>query len=76
MTFVYGAFTLYGRLFQHRSTSHAVCNCPVRLRPDPVPSHNPDRATPAGFDTRSVWATPLSLTTTWGIFFDFFSSGY
>ncbi len=54
MTFAYGAFTLYGRLFQHRSTNHAVCNCPAYLRLGPVRSLNPDRATPAGFNTRSV----------------------
>jgi hypothetical protein len=76
MVFAYRAFTLYGWLFQHHSANHAVCNCPIRLRPDQVRSHNPDRATPAGFNTRSVWAVPLSLTTTQGISFDFFSSGY
>jgi hypothetical protein len=34
-------------------------------------SYNPDNAV-----TSSVWASPRSLTTTWGITFVFFSCGY
>lgn len=30
-------------------------------------SHNPERATPDSFDTRTVWPHPLSLATTHGI---------
>ena len=39
-------------------------------------SHYPERATPAGYDTRSVWPVPLSLTTTQGIAVAFSSCGY
>jgi hypothetical protein len=36
-----------------------------------------DVAVPLPQTARSlVWASPLSLTTTWGISFDFFSSSY
>jgi hypothetical protein len=39
-------------------------------------SRYPERATPAGYDTRSVWPVPLSLTTTQGIAVAFSSCGY
>src|SRR6516225_4346441 len=39
-------------------------------------SRNPDHATPAGYDTWSVWPVPLSLTTTKGIAVAFSSCGY
>src|SRR6266496_319678 len=39
-------------------------------------SRYPERATPAGYGTRSVWPVPLSLTTTQGIAVAFFSCGY
>src|SRR5215467_5379607 len=39
-------------------------------------SRNPDHATPAGYDTWSVWPVPLSLTTTQGIAVAFSSCGY
>ena len=39
-------------------------------------SRYPDRATPAGYHTRSVWPVPFSLTTTQGIAVAFSSCGY
>src|ERR1700733_6440999 len=39
-------------------------------------SRYPDHATPAGYDTCSVWPVPLSLTTTQGIAVAFSSCGY
>ncbi len=42
----------------------------------PRDSYNPDAATPARLTHTSVWAVPRSLAATWGISFDFYSSGY
>ena len=39
-------------------------------------SRYPEYATPAGYDTYSVWPVPLSLTTTHGIAVAFSSCGY
>ena len=39
-------------------------------------SYNPCDTTPAGCLVLQVWASPLSLATTWGIAFAFFSWGY
>ena len=36
----------------------------------------PPNRNAAMLDTVRVWADPRSLATTWGISFDFFSSGY
>ncbi len=40
--------------------------CPEAAAPGER-SHNPTRATPAGYHTRMVWPDPLSLATTHGI---------
>ena len=58
--FVYGAFTLSGRLSQNRSTT---------------PSRSLPRSEPHGARTM-VWALPVSLAATPGIDVSFFSSGY
>ena len=60
--YVYRAFTSYGRPFQGRSTSHGI----FVSQP-----YNPAIA-----ETTAVWAIPVSLATTTGITFVFFSSGY
>ena len=59
ISFVYGAFTLFGRLFHGRSTRNAY-----RI----VGSYNPPHV------KRGVWPIPFSLATTQGISIDFFSS--
>ena len=58
--FVYGAFTLSGRLSQNRSTNPRFESC------SPQPRHA----------RMSVWALPLSLAATFGIDVSFSSSGY
>ena len=59
--FVYGTVTLSGGAFQPSSTI--------------LVAHFRRPATPT-FRRKSVWASPLSLATTQGIVFTFFSSGY
>jgi len=59
--FAYGAFTLYGGSFQKPSARLVISNSPIRPQPNPATSLNPDRATLAGYHTRSVWARPRSL---------------
>jgi hypothetical protein len=59
--FIYGTFTLYGRAFQHASIKYSES-----LYRSATP-HNL-RCT--------VWAIPLSLATTYGITFVFFSCRY
>lgn len=58
--FAYAAFTLFGPPFQAVKLSG-----PVSM----AGSYNPGRVLP-------VWALPLSLATTYGIDFSFFSSAY
>ena len=58
--FVYGAFTLYGRLSQNRSTTA----CRSLMRSVPRSARTP------------VWAAPVSLAATSGIDVSFSSSGY
>ena len=58
--FAYAALTLFGRLFQTVLLSVWPA-CPGSYNPAGVPA---------------VWALPLSLATTYGIDFSFFSSAY
>ena len=60
--FAYGAFTLFGRLFQNRSAriDRNLLRSEPRDWPKPFP----------------VWALPLSLAATYGITFVFSSSAY
>ena len=48
-SFAYGTLTLYGRIFQIRSATRAICNSPAALRSDQIWPYNPAHATPAGF---------------------------
>ena len=48
MTFAYGAFTLYRRPFQSRSTGNLVSYSPASLQRGHVRPCNPIDATPAG----------------------------
>ena len=59
-SFVYGAFTSYGRLSQNRSTKAFFRLC------SPLPQGT----------CTLVWAPPVSLAATSGIDVSFFSSGY
>ena len=59
-SFMYGAFTLFGRLSQNRSAKFVESI----MRSEPRDARTP------------VWALPLSLAATQGIEFSFFSSGY
>ena len=71
--FVYGTLTRSGRPSQivrlDPSHKRAVCRQLHQVLQPPV--HNAHR-----LDMDRVWALPRSLTTTWGISVDFFSSGY
>ena len=62
--------------FAGRSAREGFCNSLGGPQPSPLPSRNPPRATPAGFNTREVWAVPRSLAATRGISVDFSSSRY
>ena len=53
--------------FAGRSAREGFCNSLGGPQPSPLPSRNPPRATPAGFNTREVWAVPRSLAATRGI---------
>ena len=59
--FGYGSITLYGRPFQ---------TVPLTFRIRYELPHNPEKK------FLSVWAKPISLATTFGISFDFYSSRY
>ena len=76
MRFAYGAITHCGAPFQNASTTHQLCNSVEGLVLPPLESHNPELATPPGFDTSSVWADPVSLAATQGVAVAFLSSGY
>ena len=65
--FAYGAITLYGGLFQKLSARQVFCNSSAHPQMHHTASHNPARATPAGYHTRAVWAVPCSLAATDGI---------
>ena len=76
MTFVYGAFTLYGATSQTLPLVHDLCNSPTALWHDQERSYNPMPATLTGYRSDTVWADPVSLATTQGIEVSFLSSGY
>ncbi len=61
------------RSFPEASAIEMLCNCPGLPQQPQTPPHNPTRATLAGYHARVVWALPLSLATTEGIVFTFFS---
>ncbi len=54
MIFAYRTITVYGLSFHNNSANQDICNSPIGLHPDPFESHNPDRATHAGYHTRPV----------------------
>ncbi len=75
-SFVYGAFTRYGRTFQSASTTRAFCNslgCPVG---QPRRSYNPQHATPTGFHVLGLGYFPFRSPLLRESRLSFFSSGY
>jgi hypothetical protein len=56
--------------------SKGFVTCQLVCRPAKKITLNPVATTPAGFNTATVWAVPLSLAATEGITVVFFSSGY
>jgi hypothetical protein len=76
MRFVYGTLTRCGATFQNASTTQQLCNSIPGSGAPGCRSHDPEPATPPGFDTGSVWADPVSLAATQGVAVAFLSSGY
>src|SRR6266516_116415 len=64
LSFAYGGVTLCADAFQNVFGYSDDFLLPARSAALAGRSHNPDHATPAGYDTRSVWPVPFSLTTT------------
>jgi hypothetical protein len=76
LSFAYGGVTLCAERFPDVFGYSDDFLLPVRSAALAGRSHNPGRATPAGFYTLPVWPVPLSLTTTQGIAVAFSSCGY
>ena len=75
MCFEYGAITHYGRPFQSRSSTQQLVNFVIhQVLYLMVPQHRVSNAT--RLDTDTVWPLPVSLATTQGVAFAFFSSEY
>ena len=65
----YGAITLYGPVSNPVRLRHGFITPAGPVGTRKTASHNPIRATPDGYHTRTVWPAPLSLATTHGISF-------
>ena len=74
--FAYRAITFCGGSFLKPSAKVVICNSSTRPQPGLTASHNPVKATPAGYRTFTVWADPRSLAATDGIAIAFSSWGY
>jgi hypothetical protein len=59
-SFVYGAFTRYGRTFQTCSTTRAICNSLGRPVGRPCRPYNPEHATPTGFHVFGLGCSPFA----------------
>src|SRR5262245_46697203 len=66
--FAYGAVTLSGPPFLTGSTRNRLCNSPGTLQCPDVDSYNPCSETAATYHAELVWALPVSLATTQGMF--------
>lgn len=75
-SFVYGAITRYGRLFQNHSTRCVLCNFPTQLQLGPTTSLYPDSTTLAGFNVHIGLGCSLFARRYWGNHFVFFSWRY
>jgi hypothetical protein len=74
LAFVYGAVTLSGRPFLTGSTSEWFCDSAKTRQGLEIGSYNPHAETAAAYHAAWVWALPVSLATTQGIYL--FSSSY
>jgi hypothetical protein len=72
---VYGAVTLYGVSFQALPLPSSFVTL-WGSDDSPIISHYPILATPSGYHTNMVWASPRSLAATDGVVVTFLSSGY
>jgi hypothetical protein len=68
LAFVYGAVTLSGLPFLTGSTSEWLCNSAEARQGLDVGSFNPSTETAAAYRAVLVWALPVSLATTQGMF--------
>ena len=66
--FAYGAVTLYGPPFLTGSTSDRFCDSTGTLQGPAINSYNPHSETAATYRAEWVWAIPVSLATTQGMF--------
>ena len=73
--FVYGAFTLYGRTFQSRSTNTPICNSLTNLQLRQTCPTTPFVQRLQAY-TQTVWAISFSLAATKKITVVFFSCRY
>ena len=68
IVFVYGAVTLYGLPFLTGSTNDQLFDFAGTLQGSETSSYNPSSETAATYRAELVWAIPISLATTPGIF--------
>jgi hypothetical protein len=68
VAFVYGAVTLSGLPFLTGSTSDRLSDSTGTLQGPAISSYNPHSETAATYRAEWVWAIPVSLATTQGIF--------
>ena len=68
IVFVYGAVTLYGLPFLTGSTNDQLFDFAGTLQCPEISSYNPSSETAATYRAELVWAIPISLATTPGMF--------
>ena len=68
IVFAYGAVTLYGSPFLTDSTNNRLFDFAKALQGPAINSYNPSSETAATYRAELVWAIPISLATTPGIF--------
>ena len=68
IVFVYGAVTLYGLPFLTGSTNDQLFDFAGTLQCPEISSYNPCSETAASYRAELVWAIPISLATTPGMF--------
>ncbi len=66
--FAYGAITLSGLPFLTGSAHDRLCNSAGALQRPEIDSYNPRSETAATYRAERVWAIPVSLATTQGMF--------
>jgi hypothetical protein len=68
VAFAYRAITFSGRPFLTGSTSEWLCDSAGARQGSDIDSYNPRSETTAVYHAERVWAIPVSLATTQGIF--------